>query len=228
VIVLDLEAVVGIAGTVDDVVIASASVRSLREMPARDRDELARRSLTPRELARYQALAPFSKRQLEWLGGRLAVKRSVTELGARLPGEIEILQDGHASRPYVECPGIHVAISHSFDVALGAAAPYAIGLDVELVRPLPAELIEYAFASDELDPLGTGDEAVVQLWTMKESFVKMLGLGVPAFDELQLVSREPAWRTRGRVAEALGTRQPRCWADITSGYAIALTWSVTQ
>jgi hypothetical protein len=63
---------------------------------------------------------------------------------------------------------------------------------------------------------------------MKESFVKMLGLGVPAFDELQLVSREPAWRTRGRVAEALGTRQPRCWADITSGYAIALTWSVTQ
>ncbi len=230
-IVLDLEAVVGLAGAIDKVVIASASVRSLRRMPTCDVDELARRSLTPREIVRYHALAPFSKRQLEWLGGRLAVKRSVAELVAQPPGEIEILQDGHANRPYVACPGIHVGISHSFDVALGAAAPHAIGLDVELVRPLPAELIEYAFTAGELAPLGTDDAAVVRLWTMKESFVKMLGLGVPAFDDLQLVSCErasPAWRTRGRVAEALGARQPRSWADITAGYAIALTWSVTQ
>ena len=229
-IVLDLEAVVGLAGAVGNVVVASASIRSLRRMSAAERDELARCNLSAHELERYRALAEFSKRQLEWLGGRLAVKRSVAELVARSPREIEIRQDA-AARPYVQPAEIHVAISHSFDVALGAAAPHAIGLDVELVRPLPAELLEYAFAAGELEPLGTDDEAIVRLWTMKESFVKMLGLGVPAFDELQLVSCErerPAWRTRGRVAQELGTRQPRCWTDVTSGYAVALTWSETQ
>ncbi len=228
-IVLDLEAVVGFAGAVEGVVVASASIRALRQMPATARDELARGSLSPHELARYQALDDFSKRQIEWLGGRLAVKRSVAELVARSPRDIEIRQEGQ-TRPTVRPAEIHVAISHSFDVALGAAAPHAIGLDVELVRPLPAELLEYAFAADELEPLGADDTAVVRLWTMKESFVKMLGLGIPAFDELQLVSGDrerPAWRTRGRVAQELGARRPRCWADVTSGYAVALTWSET-
>ncbi|HSN30362.1 MAG TPA: 4'-phosphopantetheinyl transferase superfamily protein [Kofleriaceae bacterium] len=227
---LDLDAVVGFAGAVDGVCVASASIRALRRMPASERDELARAHLSPHEIDRYRALDEFSKRQLEWLGGRLAVKRSIAELVARSPREIEIRQEGQ-TRPYVQPAEIHVAISHSFDVALGAAAPYEIGIDVELVRPLPAELLEYAFAAGELEPLGMDDAAVVRLWTMKESFVKMLGLGIPAFDELQLVSSErerPAWRTRGRVAQELGARQPRCWAEITSGYAVALTWSETQ
>lgn len=228
---LDLEATIGLAGAVDDAIVASASVRALRAMTGAERDELARRQLTPRELARYHKLAAFSKRQLEWLAGRLAAKHSVAQLVARVPSEIEIVQQDDAGPPYVDDAGIYVGISHSFDVALGVAAPYAIGVDVELVRPLPAELVEYAFAANELDPLGSDDTAIVRLWTMKESFVKMLGLGVGSFDELRLISCEAGrsrWSTHGRVAKELGTRQPQCWADITSGYAIALTWSVTR
>lgn len=226
-IALDLEATIGLAGSVENVIVASASVRSLRRMEASARDRLARLYLTVRELTRYNALAAFAKRQLEWFAGRLAVKRAIAEVDERPPSEIEILQSGQTSRPYVDSPGVYIGISHSFDVALGAVAPHAIGLDVELVRPLPAELVDYAFAATELDPLGADEAARVRLWTMKESFVKMLGLGVPAFDELELTAGSQ-WRTRGRVAEELGARQPRCWTDITSGYAIALTWSVTQ
>ncbi len=222
-IVLDLEAMTGLAGSVETTIVASASVRVLRRMHAVERDELARAQLTQRELERYGALATYAKRQLEWLAGRLAVKRAIAELTGR---PLEIRQDSYASRPYVDHAGVHIGISHSYDVALGAVAPHLLGIDVELVRPLPAELIEYAFAASELAPLGTDDAAVVRLWTLKESFVKMLGLGVPAFDELQLIGSR--WQTSGRVAEQLGTREPRCWADIASGYAIALTWSVTQ
>lgn len=230
-IVLDLETTIGLAGAVEDVTVAFASVRALRGMAHHERTELAARYLMPAEVARYDALAAFSKRQLEWLAGRLAVKRAVKAVVGRSAREIEIRQDGPTGRPYVDEPGVHVGISHSFDVALGAAAPHAIGLDVELVRPLPPELIDYAFDNSELDPLGADETAVVRLWTMKESFLKMLGLGVPAFDELQLISCEtalPAWRTRGRVAEELGARQPRCWTTTAAGYAIALTWSVMQ
>ncbi len=231
-LVLDLDATLGPASAVGDVVIVPASVRALRRMSVGDRDQLARCNLAPREVARYQALAPFSKRQLEWLAGRLAAKRSVAELlargGARPEArELEILQERDAGPPYVACAGVHVSISHSFDVALGAAAPHIIGIDVELVRPLAAELADYAFAADELDAIGTDETAMVRLWTMKESFVKMLGLGVASFDDVQLVAckdGEPWWSVRGRVADELGARQARCWADIASGYAIALTW----
>lgn len=228
---LDLEATSDLPIGVESVIVGSASVRALRRMTGEERADLARCQLTPRELARYEVLAPFTKRQLEWLAGRIAVKRSIAELTGGAPSELEILQDGHASPPYVAVPGIHIGISHSFDVALGAAAPHAIGVDVELVRPLPAELIEYAFVAGELEPLGNDATAIVRLWTMKESFVKMLGLGVGAFDDLRLVSYDlgrSSWFTRGRVAAALGTRQARCWAALASGYAIALTWSVTR
>ena len=231
-LVLDLDATLGVSGAVDDVIVVSASVRALRRMSTGDRAELARRNLTAREAERYQALAPFSKRQLEWLAGRVAAKRSVVELVARrgmtlVPHDIEILQEQNAGRPHVTCAGVHVGISHSFDVALGVAAPHVIGVDVELVRPLAAELVDYAFAASELDVLGTDATAMVRLWTMKESFVKMLGLGIAAFDDLRLVSckdGQPWWSVQGRIADKLGARQARCWAGITSGYAIALTW----
>jgi 4'-phosphopantetheinyl transferase len=228
---LNLEATSDVTSGVEGVIVASASVRALRQMPAAARAELARDQLTAREHERYASLAPFTKRQLEWLAGRIAAKRSVGELTGSPPGEIEILQDDHASRPYVAVPGIHIGISHSFEVALGAAAPHAIGVDIELVRPLPAELIEYAFVAGEVDPLGTDAAAIVRLWTMKESFVKMLGLGIGAFDDLRLASYDrgrSSWSTRGRVAAALGSRQARCWAALASGYAIALTWSVMR
>lgn len=225
---LDLDATCDVTSGVEDVIVASASVRALRRMAAADRAQLVDEQLSPRELARYRALAPYAKRQLEWLAGRIAAKRSVSELTGTPANEIEILQEELAGRPHVAIPGVHIGISHSFDVALGAAAPHAIGIDVELVRPLPAELLEYAFVAGELDPLG-GD--AVRLWTMKESFVKMLGLGIGAFDDLRLVSYDRGrshWLTRGRVAAALGSRQARCWAALASGYAIALTWSVLR
>ena len=228
---LDLEATTDVTTGVEGVIVASASVRALRQMAPADRAELARSQLTTREHERFISLAPFTKRQHEWLAGRIAAKRSVAELTGSSPRDIEILQDDHASRPYITVPGIHIGISHSFEVALGAAAPHAIGVDIELVRPLPAELIEYAFVAGELDPVGTGSAAIVQLWTMKESFVKMLGLGIGAFDDLRLISYErgrSSWFTRGRVAAALGSRQARCWAALASGYAVALTWSVMR
>jgi 4'-phosphopantetheinyl transferase len=228
---LNLEATSDVTSGVEDVIIASASVGTLRRMAAADRAELARSQLTTREHDRYAALEPFTKRQHEWLAGRIAAKRSVAELTGARPHDIEILQDDHASPPYVSIPGIHIGISHSFEVALGAAAPHAIGVDIELVRPLPTELIEYAFVAGELEPLGSDAVAMVQLWTMKESFVKMLGLGIAAFDDLRLVSYDrgrSSWFTRGRVAAALGSRQARCWAALASGYAIALTWSVMR
>ena len=228
---LNLEATSDVTSGVEDVIVASASVRAVRGMAAGDRAELARDQLTAREYDRFAVLAPFTKRQHEWLAGRIAAKRAVAELTGAVPRDVEILQDEPTSRPYVAIPGVHIGISHSFDVALGAAAPHAIGVDIELVRPLPAELIAYAFVANELDPLGSDATAMVRLWTMKESFVKMLGLGVGAFDDLRLATydgRRASWLTRGRVAAALGARQARCWAALASGYAIALTWSVMR
>ena len=104
------------------------------------------------------------------------------------PSEIRLTVDA-AGKPHLAEPdGSPLAfnLSHSGARALiGLAGPAAIGVDIELMRPIPdaVRIARMHFAPDEAASLARlPDEAVEAaffgLWTRKEAVVKALGTGL--------------------------------------------------
>jgi 4'-phosphopantetheinyl transferase len=100
-------------------------------------------------------------------------------LGARKAGAVFI---GEYGKPRVE-GGPHFNISHSGDYVLLAAADAPVGIDIELWTDGDCSaLADAAFHEDERALLGRSPSArsFFDLWTLKESYVKMLGTGLSA------------------------------------------------
>lgn len=141
-------------------------------------------ALTPSERARLRGFTLY-RRQLEWLGGRLAAKRALQAAFSE--------RDGHApplhamridaderGRPQVPGNGFHLAISHSRRWAVAVAGDEPVGVDVEhhdalraqsageLLRPAEIEVLRRRLFCDPL-------HARTALWCLKEAWFKALG-----------------------------------------------------
>jgi 4'-phosphopantetheinyl transferase len=105
------------------------------------------------------------------------------------------------------CHDVHFSIAHAGKaVAVALSADYPVGVDIE---PFSAAAVASAaavvFSARELAELEqvVADErpaASLMLWTLKESYAKMLGLGI----ELDFASVEMSWRPPGLVRGARG------------------------
>ncbi|MBP5561944.1 MAG: 4'-phosphopantetheinyl transferase superfamily protein [Muribaculaceae bacterium] len=82
---------------------------------------------------------------------------------------------------FPELPDVHFNISHC-DVAVAVAVAHEpVGIDVEMVTELDMEVARRVLNDDELhDVLASPrpDVAFTRLWTIKESYLKMLGTGL--------------------------------------------------
>ncbi|MGE2643814.1 4'-phosphopantetheinyl transferase family protein, partial [Escherichia coli] len=74
-------------------------------------------------------------------------------------------------------------VSHSGDWVVCAVDKFSIGIDVELIKPIEFEIAKSFFAEAEyndllsIEPLRKLDY-FYDLWTIKESYVKVLGEGL--------------------------------------------------
>ncbi|MFC7243391.1 4'-phosphopantetheinyl transferase family protein [Catellatospora aurea] len=96
------------------------------------------------------------------------------------PAQIEIGREP-AGRPYViGAPRLHLAISHTPDVAAVAVTDLGpLGVDVEPIRHLPAaELARRWFSAPEADWVARHPDDFLLLWTAKEAVGKALGVGL--------------------------------------------------
>lgn len=81
-------------------------------------------------------------------------------------------------------PEIHFSLSHSKDYAVCSIGSDDIGNDIEWVRGGKDNVAERFFAAEELAWIKNAmdskerDERMFQIWTMKESFLKVTGLGM--------------------------------------------------
>ena len=78
---------------------------------------------------------------------------------------------------------VHFNISHSGEWVVCALAPFPIGIDVERLRPVNPGLAERFFTPFEfasLQALQPDERTVkfIELWTLKESFLKAIGRGL--------------------------------------------------
>lgn len=95
------------------------------------------------------------------------------------PGNITY---GEYGKPDLEGSGVHFNLSHSGERVLCSVSSETVGCDVEKVDRIEMEIAErYFFDSEYESIMGcTGDaryEMFFRFWTLKESFMKAVGLG---------------------------------------------------
>ena len=86
-------------------------------------------------------------------------------------------------KPYLkEREDIFFSISHTKDTVAVAIAGFEIGIDVETIREISTNLIVKVASEKEREVILSSSDmkrAFFKLWTMKESYAKAYGIGVP-------------------------------------------------
>lgn len=78
-------------------------------------------------------------------------------------------------------PGLHFNISHCRELAVCAVAKCPVGVDAEKIRSFPENVLRRCFTEREITYVKNNpdpDMAFFQLWTLKESLVKAIGIGL--------------------------------------------------
>lgn len=86
-------------------------------------------------------------------------------------------------KPYLADGNLRFNLSHSGNWVVMALAETEVGIDVELLRPVNYHIAERFFSKDEVTNLNSkeGDDKLAyffDLWTLKESYLKLLGTGL--------------------------------------------------
>ena len=95
-------------------------------------------------------------------------------------------------KPYFpDAPEIACSVSHTDGYWACAISDAPVGLDLEKMRPCPAEHIARRFFHpQEALFAAQSQKAFFQVWTAKESYVKLLGRGIDAsFGDFSVVER---------------------------------------
>ncbi len=148
--------------------------------------------LSPTECQRLSNLR-FPKRREEWLLGRYAARKllgTVPTCRKYSMKELEILNDA-AGAPFVHLPGGSnlpgsLSLSHSSHKAFCAYTPgpgLHLGIDLEKVEPRSNAFVSDYFTGSEQAlvssaPMDLRALAANLVWSMKESMLKALGVGL--------------------------------------------------
>lgn len=80
-------------------------------------------------------------------------------------------------KPSLENNELYFNISHSGDYVVCATSSFEVGIDIERIRKMNELVISKCFSVDEQKYINS-DEDFTMVWTLKESYLKMLGLGI--------------------------------------------------
>ncbi|MGH9530264.1 MAG: 4'-phosphopantetheinyl transferase family protein [Terriglobales bacterium] len=116
--------------------------------------------------------------------------------------EALVFQYGPKGKPYLENhPGVHFNLGHSGNRAVYAIANIEIGVDVELIKPVPdwQKISERFFSRREVEELTMLNPAqqpggFFACWTRKEAYIKATGAGLAAGLNKFYVGADPSHR----------------------------------
>lgn len=116
------------------------------------------------------------------LGAGLLMDKGLREYGL-CEAKVRILR-GENGKPYLpDYPHIHFNLAHSGNMAMAVFAEAEVGCDIEKSRAADLRLAKRFFCPGEYGYLAglegrEQDRAFVRLWTLKESFLKVTGMGI--------------------------------------------------
>lgn len=92
----------------------------------------------------------------------------------------EILRNPYG-KPYVEKENVFFNISHCKEMAVCAIEERETGVDIEDIRAVHPGAARRCFSDSELEILENSEDKELmffRIWTLKESFVKSIGIGI--------------------------------------------------
>lgn len=112
-------------------------------------------------------------------------RRILADCAGRAPGDLEFVEEGDGKPRVVNAAGWDFNISHSGDFVAVAVAWGAVGVDIEMIRPVREmdAIVARYFHPDEgiywrsLTP-GLREEAFFVLWSAREAAMKCTGRGL--------------------------------------------------
>lgn len=125
---------------------------------------------------------------------------------------------GPFGKPLLDNPtrsGLHFSVAHSSDRAIVAVTRHQnLGVDIERVRPIPAlpAIVKYLFSRREREAILTDDAKAQQAffyhWTLKEAWLKSVGVGLSGLLKDVEICRGPGGAPRMRQAAGAGESLP--------------------
>lgn len=131
----------------------------------------------PKERINKILNAKHKQKRLQSLGAGLLLEKVLNRHG--ISSETIQLEEG--GKPKAE--GICFNLAHSGDYVLCAVSDRPVGCDIEQLRKAPKPVAERNFTTEELAYLQefsgeTYSREFFRIWTKKESYLKMLGIGI--------------------------------------------------
>lgn len=167
--------------------------------------------LPQRERAGIAEMKSVTARNDTFLG-RLLLRAALFEQYGMLPSETYIERQT-GGKPYLlDFPDIHFGISHTATCVVCAVSPIPVGIDAESRgnRRRYDRIITRLFSEKEreyvLDDISVSEDRLLEIWTMKESFVKLTGEGISGnfgrIDVFSVAERKEAVFKRFELCDA--------------------------
>jgi 4'-phosphopantetheinyl transferase len=139
------------------------------------------------------------KDKLLSIGAEILLNHVLSKIGVFNP----IFDTDIYGKPYLKnYPGIFFNLSHSEKYVACAVSDSPIGVDIEYIQDIDLSVAQNYFYSSEYDYIlnnNNKEKAFFELWVLKESYMKMTGLGfrlsldefcIEIDDEIRLIHNE--------------------------------------
>ncbi len=156
----------------------------------------------------YTGKVRGERKKAETANGRTLLKKAVLkEYG--IDTSAMTIEFGDYGKPYfAERPDIHFSISHSGEYAAVVLSESEVGIDIQKVVEIKHGLVEklcdeheQRYVSDSPDK----DKAFITLWTLKESYIKAIGMGMSfPMDKINFRLESFSGELRGRMSNREG------------------------
>jgi 4'-phosphopantetheinyl transferase len=123
----------------------------------------------------------FDKDRRLSMGVELLLRRAMQDLGEDPDAFVSDIEGN--GKPVLRGSDVHFNLSHSETMVMCSVSDSDVGCDVELIRPIDLEIAKRYFYGTEYDTIASQPDLqsmyrmFYRFWTLKESFMKVTGLG---------------------------------------------------
>ena len=139
-------------------------------------------NFSPSEMERVYSKSSKESRKLTYLGILLLKHLMKNKLNAEVTIHYPKLDKPVLLNENKEISPYDFSISHSNELVCCVASKDKVGLDVEKIRTVNFDIMPLVFTEDEInyvqDKTSNKNQAFFEIWTRKESFVKIIGKGL--------------------------------------------------